>query len=374
MPARLADCIAKTWGLAQVADSPAGQNQPVPRFATGHRILLVEDNLLNQEVATELLLDMGFDVDLAEDGVIAVAQAAQHPYELILMDLQMPRMDGLEATRRIRKLPEHAHTPIVAMTANAFAEDRAAAVAAGMNDHLSKPVDPDLMSHVLATWLPHAVSHSGTALAPGGSHDATEALLQSLHRVHGLNLTQGLRSFRGNAANLAKLMRRFAAEHAQDVVLARQQLAAGDQGAAQRTLHTLKGLAGTVGLSELQNLSAQAESCLHQGLPRTETDAALQRLEPVLVRAVADLRMLLPELAPQAAMGRDQLLGQLGALRQLLAVDDLDAAEAYAPLRDAMAEHFADQHKALGRLIEEFAFGEALQLLDGLLAAAPQQG
>jgi HPt (histidine-containing phosphotransfer) domain-containing protein len=240
-----------------------------------------------------------------------------------------------------------------------------------MNDHLSKPVDPDLMSQVLATWLPHAVSHSEAPGAHASSHSATEDLLQSLSRVHGLNLTQGLRSFRGNAVNLSKLLRRFAAEHAQDVTLTRHYLDANDHATAQRTLHTLKGLAGTTGLTELQNLSTQAESCLRLGLSRTETEAALQRMEAVLDRAVVDLQGLFPDLHVETSMEREVLRSHLGTLRKLLAVDDLDASDNYAPLRDAMAQHFPDQHRALGLAIDEFAFGEALQMLDDLLAGAP---
>jgi CheY-like chemotaxis protein len=373
MPARLADCIARTWGLAQVAQVGGGQRVEVPHFIPGRRILLVEDNALNQEVATELLLDMGFEVDLAEDGVVAVAQATQQGYDLILMDLQMPRMDGLEATQRIRQLAAHAQTPIVAMTANAFAEDRAAAVAAGMNDHLAKPVDPDLLSHVLATWLPDAVSHTEAA----GTHDRRqtmapnqadqEDLLLQLHRVAGLNLAQGLRSFRGNAANLAKLLQRFAAEHSADIEQTRRHLDAGDTAAAQRTLHTLKGLAGTVGLTELQTLAAQAESCLRQNLPRAETEAALQRAQSVLGRTVAAVPGPLPAVTDSPGMGLPELRTCLVTLRELLAADDLDAAASYAALRGAMAQHFPAQHKTLGRAMDDFAFDEALQLLDGML-------
>jgi PAS domain S-box-containing protein len=376
MPARLAECIANTWGRAQVASPHPAPSSGIPRFIPGHQLLLVEDNLLNQEVASELLRDMGFAVDLAEDGVLAVERAAQTAYDLILMDLQMPRMDGLEATRRIRLLPGYAQTPIVAMTANAFAEDRAAAVAAGMNDHLPKPVDPDLMCHVLAAWLPHAVSHTEAAGSHPGSAQtsvldaaANEALLQQLQQLPELNLAQGLRAFRGQAVNLAKMLQRFASEHGRDVQVAREFLQAGDPAAAQRMLHTLKGLAGTVGLTQVQALAAEAEGSLRLGQTQAQTEAMLLQLEPLLQAALAGLRSLPPAAdAGAAVLGLPALLARFGPLRALLAADDLDAADAYAELREAMARHFPTQQLALGRAIDEFDFNQALQLLDVLLA------
>jgi signal transduction histidine kinase/CheY-like chemotaxis protein len=376
MPARLAECIANTWGRAQVASPRHATSSGIPRFIPGRQLLLVEDNLLNQEVASELLADMGFEVDWAEDGVVAVERATHKAYDLILMDLQMPRMDGLEATRRIRQLANHQQTPIVAMTANAFAEDRAAAVAAGMNDHLPKPVDPDLMCHVLAAWLPDAVSHTEAA----GSHQssaqvsdldaaASEALLRKLNQVPGLNLAQGLRAFRGNAANLAKMLQRFASAHGRDIVLASEFLVAGDPTAAQRMLHTLKGLAGTVGLTNVQTLAAEAEHSLRLGQPQAQTEATLLQLEPLLAAAVTNLQSL--QLAPPATVavqGLDVLQAQLRPLRALLAADDLDAADTYNELREAVARHFPNQHLALGQAIDDFDFSKALPLLDALLA------
>ena len=136
--------------MIELADAMA----TLRRRCAGQRVLLAEDNLINQLLATELLASVGLQVDVADNGVQAVEMAQQADHDLILMDMQMPEMDGLAAARRIRALPKHAATPIIAMTANAFSQDRDACLAAGMNDHLAKPVNLSQLYGTLLRWLP----------------------------------------------------------------------------------------------------------------------------------------------------------------------------------------------------------------------------
>ncbi len=156
-------CGSTFWFTArlEIGNAVAGQqestlSEPERKLRQQHqgtRILLVEDDPMNQEIACELLKETGLQIDLAENGQQAVAKAASTNYALILMDMQMPEMGGLEATSIIRRLPERTWTPIIAMTANAFDEDRERCIAAGMSDFIAKPVDPELLFQTLAKWL-----------------------------------------------------------------------------------------------------------------------------------------------------------------------------------------------------------------------------
>jgi CheY-like chemotaxis protein len=123
------------------------------REHSGRRILLAEDEPINQFIAEDLLASAGLQVDLANNGTEAVRLATENNYAAILMDVQMPEMDGLAATRAIRRLGTHQNIPILAVTANAFDEDRANCLAAGMNDFIPKPTDPDVLFQTLLKWL-----------------------------------------------------------------------------------------------------------------------------------------------------------------------------------------------------------------------------
>jgi CheY-like chemotaxis protein len=264
------------------------------------RILVVEDNLINQEVAIELLQAVGLETDVAVNGKKAVEMTAQTNYDLILMDLQMPVMDGFAATRAIRQAEAGSgrQVPILAMTANAFSEDRQRCLEAGMNEHIGKPVDPQHLYAALIKWLP-ADTRAPSGKPAGISHhqpspdsprpDMTD-LRQALARIDGLDPEFGLNSVRGRLHSYIRLLGIFTQTHANDPAIIAQLLDAGLQAEAIRAAHTLKGAAGTLGITAIQRAAAQLEAGLRADLPAGEIDvlhSALDNVQKALIPAIS---------------------------------------------------------------------------------------
>ena len=252
------------------AKSVAGM--PPPLRHAGARVLLAEDNPVNREVALELLHGVALAVDTAADGLQAVELARDNDYDLILMDVQMPRLDGLAATRAIRALPGRGQVPILAMTANAFDEDRRACLDAGMNDFVAKPVDPANLFDTLSHWLNinagrgriAAGPRSGAGGSRGGGDPGVDAIAE-LRRLPGFDVGRGLEIWQGNVQKYLGLLHRFVASGIDEVERLRDSLAGGDTAAAAAIVHDLKGVAGTVGAMRVADCARRLEAQLRDG-------------------------------------------------------------------------------------------------------------
>jgi CheY-like chemotaxis protein/HPt (histidine-containing phosphotransfer) domain-containing protein len=225
------------------------------------RILLVEDNEINRKVAQELLDSFGLDVTRAENGEEAIAMLNEEEFDGVLMDMQMPVMDGVTATREIRKNPRFAKLPIIALTANVMVSEQNEFMEAGVTDYIGKPIEPDRLVATLVKWVR---SSRSTVNAPVGEV-SQEAAAVTLPDLPGINVAESVRRMGGSATLYCTLLEKFRSNERNAATRIREALDAGDHSTAERLAHTLRGIAWTLGDKTLQESARLLESSIKKG-------------------------------------------------------------------------------------------------------------
>lgn len=340
---------------------------------SGAKILLVEDNELNQIVAIELLNEGGFAVDIAGNGQMAVALVKKNAYDLVLMDMQMPVLDGLEATKQIRADRRFADLRIVAMTANAMAGDRERCIAAGMNDHLPKPIDPSDLFEMLARWIPPLndvadsvdSSNNYCGLLPEEDLDL---------RISGLDVEQGLKRVLGKKKSYLNLLRKFVSGQKNTVAELNQAIGNGDYSGAERLAHTLKGVSGNIGAMEIKHAATILETAIHEQPSKESLTPLIIDMSTLLEAMIKSLEENLPEEnnlieVNEAVASKGELVHFLEELMPVIQTRKpkkcTEVLESYHQL--LWPGEIKSDASELFRLVSKYKFKEAAEQADSLL-------
>lgn len=332
----------------------------------GARILLAEDSKINQQVTSELLAEVGLQIEIAENGLQALEMAQANHYDLILMDMQMPEMDGLEATRALRVLPALSYLPIIAMTANAMESDKVRCLEAGMNDFVTKPINPDELWATLLRWLKPTPVQNTTHLNPEKKLFADEETPTKLpDKIDGLDLAAGLHHVLNKKKLYRQLLTSFIAEQGNICADLDNALTQGDMKTAERLTHTLKGMAGNLGANQLQEDASLLEQAIRQDEATEQIGQKLATLKTTLssqADAIRHALALFPEVSKPAAL-TPQLHHVCQQLISFLTDCDGQAEVLFTENAGLLLAAFPSHFKRLEVAIQKFNYGQAITVL-----------
>jgi PAS domain S-box-containing protein len=326
----------------------------------GARVLLVEDNEINQQVARELLELARFRVDVAEHGQRCLQMLDAEDYDCVLMDIQMPVMDGYTATARIRADERFADLPVLAMTANATVEDQEQSLASGMNAHLNKPIDPAALYSALLTWVAHGDRSLPDKPVDRGGDEVVP-------KIAGVDTAAGLSRIGGSGKAYRGLLKKFADNQAGAIDDIRSALALSDEDSAVRAAHTLKGVGGSIGADELQRLGAELEQVL-KSTPDADIALLLTETAAELDRVIQSIRETLDTSNNEAISTPGGVPEEYQERLQLLAAQieayDGEAGDTLEALVAQVSDPAQSKRLAsVGRLVGQYDYDSALALL-----------
>jgi len=370
----LFDTLVQVMGgkQAEHADESQGPVAAAPDLASiaGAAILLVEDNEFNQQIASELLSQAGFEVDVAENGLVAIQKLGQRSYDIVLMDMQMPVMDGLQATREIRRDDRFRELPVLAMTANVMETDIEKCHAAGMLDHIAKPIDPHDLFAKLIKWIkPRTTEGDRMTKVPVRQTEepSTPESTQQLLDIPGLDTALGLTRVMGNRKLYRNLLRKYIENQCKAPEQIRQSLDAADMETAERQAHTAKGVSGNIGASQLQALAAELEKAIREKQPPAVITEKLDAFAAVHSRMIGQLAEAFPpEKTRESAtpIDEEKAAAVREQMRELLANDDSEAAGLLEAEPDVLRFIIGtDRFESFAQAIKQYDFEAALDLL-----------
>jgi signal transduction histidine kinase/CheY-like chemotaxis protein len=366
----LYDTLVDLFGVAGADDhrTHKRKDSATVHDATGIRVLLVEDNEMNQQVATELLESAGAIVTIANHGgeAVKILTAGDQPpkFDVVFMDLQMPEMDGFTATRLLRGDPRLLNFPIIAMTAHALVEERQRCLDAGMNDHVSKPIDPDNLFVTLLRWVKPRPNQAATVQSAVPDTKASDEV--ALPEISGIKVMEGVNRVAGNRKLYRDLLEQFAVKQAGAPDQVSAAIESGDLKLAERIAHTIKGVAGNLGIVEVQSVAQKLEKALRDG--EESLSASLAEFASVMGmeiqainKALRDSASVPPKAAQVSPFDGKAATAAIDRLRILLEASDGGAEESFRSLQDAVVGVVEKPYlDGLRASINDFDFDAAL--------------
>ena len=398
VPSNLFNAIVEAFGYKELSvgmrHTSANTLQTDRNRFKGARILLVEDNLMNQQVARELLTQHGVSVTIANNGLEALKTLNETQVDLILMDIQMPKMDGITTTRKIREMEkDYASLPIIAMTANAMVGDREKSLNAGMNDHIAKPVDPDKLYACLTQWLPahnapkpalgnESEKKDPDSISPkmerGLEGDADEQIIKDrsaksahwdlMDKLPGIDVATGLRQVGGNLTLYESLLSRFSSSyrHAPEEI---ENLLAEDQlKEAVLYAHSAKGLAGSIGIEPIQELFREIEQSLRNQQKKIKKNLADLKIALKNIISVIDNALPLSQKESKPNVAEPDvpydLSHKIETLKKMLRANDMASEDLFKEIKPALFHRLPVETAEMEKMLTRLDFKQALALLN----------